>query len=84
MICTVRKPLFSSCMYNMSGGGFDDIFTNSAFDRIIFARLIPIRDMRSDIRCCSTTYAGMPMLVSIIAPIRRVAVSYHRNYLLFY
>ena len=83
MIYTVRKPLISRCMYNMPGGGFDDISANSAFHRNIFARLIPIRDMRSDIRPCTTTYAGMPMLIFIIVPIDRVVVSNHRNHLLF-
>ena len=83
MIYTVRKPLISRCMYNMPGGGFDDIFTNSAFHRGVFARLIAIGDMRSDIRPCTTTYAGMPMLIFIIAPIDRVVVSNHRNDLLF-
>ena len=83
MIYTVRKPLISRCMYNMSGGGFDDIFTNSTFHRGVFARLIPIRDMRSNILPCTTTYAGMPMLIFIIVPIDRVVVSNHRDDLLF-
>ena len=65
MIYTVRKPLISRCMYNMPGGGFDDIFTNRAFDGIIFARLIPIGDMRSDLRPCATFCTNMPMILVI-------------------
>ena len=65
MIYTVRKPLISRCMYNMSGGGFDDIFTNSAFHRGVFARLIAIGDMRSDIRPCTTFCTNMPMILVI-------------------
>ena len=65
MIYTVRKPLISRCMYNMSRGGFNDIFTNSAFHRGVFARLIAIRDMRSDISPCATFCTNMPMILII-------------------